>query len=365
MMNLLIIEDDPQQIELYIDVIESFNKKSKVQINATIKENTLDAEKALLDPEYDAAIVDLILSNDPLILEGKKIVENIHKKLRFPVFVVSGSIGQIDIEEHYLFKKKARGVDIKEILTELVAIYNTGITKILGNKGKIEEYLNHIFWNHLASSMAIWTEDSNRDEEQVQKTLLRYILSHIQEYLDLTTESDFEQYHPAEFYIIPPIKNKVYTGDIVFNKKENKRYIILTPSCDLAQSKAKEVLLVEIESNNEGILQEKVNFIKKNQSKEENIEDAKNSMMRLIGNSFSNKYHYLPKYQDICTGLINFQKLKTVKYNELSNEIYYERIASINSSFTKDIVARFSFYYSRQGSPDFNMDEVYSTLIND
>ena len=60
-----------------------------------------------------------------------------------PVFIVSGSIGQIEKSETALFKKRLRDQDFKEILTEIKNIYDTGLTKILNNKGIIEEYLNN------------------------------------------------------------------------------------------------------------------------------------------------------------------------------------------------------------------------------
>ena len=361
-MKLLIVEDEPAQIQLYEDNIESFNKTSDIQITYNKFLNLEDAKDSLLSPEYDGAIIDLKLSKGTEELEGLEIVDEIEQNQRFPIFIVSGSISSIDDrEENSFFRKRKRDSNFKEILSELVDIYKTGITNILGRKGEIEKYLTSIFWNHLSNSMDLWIKDNDRTPEKKQKSLLRYILLHIQEYLEIDKNSEFEDYHPAEIYITPPVKNKVFTGDVVMNKENKNRFIILTPSCDLAQGKAKFILLAYIESIIEGIFNEKVGIIKKGKSKPEIISEAELILKKLISNSYSNKYHYLPKYLHIEPGLINFQKVNTISIKDLLSQ--YEIIAATNSSFTKDIVARFSYYYSRQGSPDFNVDEIYNSIF--
>jgi|SRR5690606_18169552 len=359
-MKLLIVEDEQDQIQLYTDLIESHNKNSNVQITAFPIDNLEDAKRALLSSEYDAAIVDLRLSSTTIELEGLELIEEIIDKLRFPLFVVSGSIAQIDKEENFLFKKRSRDGDFRVVLSEITEIYNTGITHILGRKGKIDEYLNKIFWDHLSASMDIWINDQSRTPEQKQKILERYILLHVQEYLELTTESDFENYHPAEIYITPPIKTKLFTGDILLENDSQKRYIVLTPSCDLAhEGKTENVLLVEIEDKEKGQIS-KLKAIINNGTSKGVKNNASEKLKNLIKNNIP-KYHFLPQYKGISAGLIDFQVLKSVNKNDIINQ--FTRLTSVNNSFTKDIVARFSFYYSRQGSPDFIIEEVYESLI--
>lgn len=231
----------------------------------------------------------------------------------------------------------------------------------MNRKGTVERYINDIFWNHLSNSLDLWTNDNERSPEEKQKSLLRYTLLHIQEYLEITEESGFENYHPSEIYITPCIKPSIFTGDLVEEKDTSTNYIVLTPSCDLAQGKAKDILVVQIDSPNEGILKEKVGLIIKGKADQEVLESAEDTLKRIIHNSYSNKYHFLPQYKDIEGGLINFQKMKSVRVKEFSEK--FVRKASVNSTFTKDIVARFSYYYSRQGSPDFDTDELYKGLF--
>jgi|SRR5690606_31752588 len=366
-LNLLIVEDDSNIIATYTRNIDSYNKTSSdVKIEVTIlsdKTNAIDILKKS-DNIFDGAIIDLDLKQSGgSDSSGNEVIKEVKDNLRFPVFVISGTSHNIDPslrEETSFFKIRNRDDDF-DFIEEFIAIYNTGITQILNRKGTIESYINNIFWNHLSNSLSLWTEDDKRSPEEKQRSLLRYTLLHVQEYLELTTESDFENYHPAEIYITPPIKNKVFTGDLVNEKETHKRFVVLTPSCDLAQSKAKDILLAEIESANGGLLFEKIGILKKGKAAPETLELTENDLKLLIGNNFSNKYHFLPKYNSIHAGIINFQKLKSCRQKDFEDK--FDRISSISSSFTKDIVARFSYYYSRQGSPDFNIDEIYNSLI--
>lgn len=367
-LRLLIVEDDTNVIETYTRDINSYNKTNE---NIKIIETILsDKDKALellrnSDNIFDGAIIDLDLKQSGgSDSSGNEIIELVKNNLRFPVFVISGTPQNVDSrhgKESTFFKVRSRD-DEFQFIEEFVDIYNTGITEILNRKGTIEEYINTIFWDHLSNSLDLWTNDRKRSPEEKQKSLLRYTLLHLQEYLEITVDSEFENYLPSEIYITPVIKPSVFTGDIVQNNEDKLNYVVLTPSCDLAQSKAKDILLVAIEPIKDTIVGEKIGILKKGQAKKEQLEDSEKILRKIIHNTFSNKYHFLPKYKNLDGGLINFQKLHSLRIKDFDNN--YTRIASINGSFTKDVVARFSYYYSRQGSPDFESDELYNSLFS-
>jgi CheY-like chemotaxis protein len=367
-LKLLIVEDDPTVISGYESSIKSYNKTNgEIFINETIESDKNTALEILRDSEksFDGAIVDLDLrKSGGEDSSGNEIVREVKNNLRFPVFVISGTSHNLDEslrEESAFFKVKERDDGDFDFIEEMTSIYNTGITEILNRKGTIEKYITEIFWKHLSNSLDLWTKDGTRSPEDKQKSLLRYTLSHLHEYLEITEDSDFENYHPSEIYITPTIKPRVFTGDIVVEKSNGNQYIVLTPSCDLAQSKAKDILLVKIESSNDGIMGEKISVVKNQKGTQENRDNAENILRNIIHNNYSNKYHFLPKYKTIEGGLINFQKINSIRVRSFESE--YSRIASVNGSFTKDIVARFSYYYSRQGSPDFVSDEIFSSLF--
>lgn len=361
-LKLLIVEDDAELIIAYNRDIKSFNLESDIKISHTQVSDKLIALSILKDKEiyFDAAIVDLKLDSNGKVdddYSGNDVIREIKSNLRFPVFVVTGTPQHIAADlknQSSLFKIKTRGEEDNH-LQQLVDIYNTGITRILGRSGQIESYLDKIFWNHLSNSMESWIVDESRTSEEKEKALLRYTLSHIQEHLDLTeNQKSFEYYTPSEFYIIPPIKPNLFTGDIV--KILGNRYIVLNPACDFGNGKIENILFVTIK-NWESIDSEFNN---------RPISKVKESKLKEHINNKIPRFHFIPKTNIINAGFIDFQDKKTYnlgRVNSLIGKDKIIRIATISTPFLKDIISRYSNYYSRQGSPDFNIDEVYKSLL--
>lgn len=353
-INLLIIEDEQDQITVYEDTINQFNKKNSIKFQKTICKTFLEGEKALLSPDYDAAIIDLKLSASEE-LEGRKLVEAVYKKIRIPVFVYSGSISQIDdIEENALLRKRLRTERLSEILAEIVSIYNTGLTSLLRPNGIVDQKLSEIFWLHLSKDIDIWIKHNN------QNTLLRYILSHFQEHLEQTICGDFEEYHRQEIYLAPPIKKNLHTGDIV--EIDGGAHLVLTPACDMVIQEYKiqeDGTKVPIRKVENVVLARIKEFDYKNLCQNRNGIIDKGKIKNYITNA-SYRYHYLPPFQKNNGFLIDFQDLSSRPYSKCLNII---RVATIAAPFIKDIISRFANYYSRQGQPTFDQNEIVEELF--
>lgn len=357
-MNLLIVEDDIYSVQSYQDIIDSYNLDEET-ISTSVCDNIEKAKDCLKISKFDAVIVDLKLSSSTTKLEGIELVDHIVQNLRIPVFVVSGSIEQFAKEESAFFKKRKRDMDFREILKEILQLYDTGITKILGNEGIIESYLQTIFWNHISNRIDLWSNDITRDKSQKEKSLLRYTLVHMQEYID----EEVEKYHPSEFFIVKPIKKNIFTGDII--SSVHKRFLVLTPSCDMVLRQenirnAEFVFLCRIKDLNE--------VVKNYDKLESDTAEGNNDRKRLISyiQNKNQRYHFMPKSLDIEAGLIDFQDKISIPSSKLGSflaEEKMERVATISAPFLKDIISRYSNYYSRQGSPDFNEKEIYSALF--
>lgn len=364
-LKLLIVEDDSNVIETYTRDINSFNRTNK---DLNIKETILsDKDQALdmlrnSDNIFDGAIIDLDLKQSGgSDNSGNEVIKEVKENLRFPVFVISGTSHNLDPtlrEETSLFKVRDRDTDF-DFIEEIIIIYNTGITELLNRKGTVEKYINDIFWTHLSSSLDLWTTDQSRSPEDKQKSLLRYTLLHIQEYLDLNSLGDLEKYHPAEFFITKPVKNNIFTGDILKNN-DGKRSVILTPACDIdlknGNRKADKILTLQIISPQD---------IDEEYGNSEMSNTKKTKLKSVIGNS-NPRYHFVPQAGEIDKGIIDFQDKLSIPGHELEEQIQkgdIERIATISSPFLKDVIARYSNYYSRQGSPDFDIEELFKGLF--
>lgn len=364
-LKLLIVEDDDNVIRGYMSNIESYNKTNhKIKIIPLIENNKDEAINHLRnsDNNFDGAIIDLDLKksggDDS---SGNEVIKEVKTNLRFPVFVISGTAHNIaeELNEETAFFKVRNRDDNFDFVEEMVSIYNTGITNITNRKGTIEKYISEIFWKHLSNSMELWVQDESRTSEEKENSLIRYTLLHIQEYID----EELEKYHPSEFYITKPIKKNIITGDII--NYNNTDYIILTPSCDIVlrndgTRNADFILICKIKPL-ESIVKN-YNLLNKDTS---TSNDNRKRLITFLENK-NQKYHFVPKSNMLEAGLIDFQDKTTIptsSFNNLLTEGLIIRKATVSQPFLKDIISRYSNYFARQGSPDFNSDEIYNSLF--
>jgi CheY-like chemotaxis protein len=365
-LKILIIEDDAAIRGIYDSAIRAYNKGNQtLNIHPTYEYDKDKAINILLDASiaFDGAIVDIDLKNSGgQDSSGNEIIKQIKGSLRFPVFVISGTTHNLDPslnEPTDFFKVIDRDDSDFDFIEEFVSIFNTGITNLLNRNGTVEKLMNEIFWKHLSSSLSIWIKDETRNPEQKEKSLLRYTLLHVQEYLDLNSSGTSEKYHPAEFFITKPVKPNIFTGDILETKK-GERCVILTPACDIEKRpsgnrKADKILTLRIIPLSEI------------DSEYENPKISKNKEGKLksIINNSTPRFHYVPEAGDFKRGAIDFQDKFTIKDIVLEKRIEsgdVTRIATISNPFLKDVIGRYSNYYARQGSPDFDSDEIINSI---
>lgn len=363
-LKILVVEDNDDMFENYQDSIEEINH-ADLTINLERKTSVDGAMAALLSNEFDGAIIDLNLNQEsPMETSGNDVLLEIVGKHRFPVLVVSGNIQNITDElrgkESEFLKFHGRETSNEIIFNHFIDIFKTGITKILGGRGLMDKYLGEIFWKHLSHDFRLPLQPNQNPE----KILLRYAVSHLAEYLDIPNGED-QFYHEAEVYIKPPIRCHIATGDIVENN--NKRYIVLSPACDIAvrsienatpEINANQILLaplIKIDRDSfieEGIMRETDNSSKRKKIVEDIIKGKRE------------KFGFLPEHEEMYPAVIDFQNIHTCQFSSFGS---YNRLATVSGMFLKDIQSKFSSYVGRQGQPDLNKENLidrYKPLLD-
>jgi len=358
-IKFLVVEDDDGQWETYQDTATDLST-AELSIVLERQTNAGNALSTLLSNNYDGAIVDLNLSRaEPDSAAGNDVLKTITKNHRFPVLVVSGNLANLDpsIQESGFLKTFTRDTPNDDIFQCLLKIYSTGITRILGGRGQIERLLGDIFWRHLANNFDAWNF-GNSDSE---RTLLRYTVAHLAEYLDLPNGED-KFYHSPEFYIKPPIRQFIATGDII--EKDQIRYIVLSPACDVAVRNvvddkpvinAERVLLAPL------IPVSRAKFLEKKIISEAHNSEARRKILDEIIKGQREKFVFLPPYEEIYASVVDLQNVYTW---DLDQFFTAQRIATISGQFLKDIQSRFASYYGRQGQPDLNKAQLLSDLAS-
>ena len=344
-MKILLVEDAKEQQEAFESSVEVFNRENDICVKYEIADSIPDALNKI-DGSYDGAIIDLKLGDDDE--GGNKIVSKLRESfIRIPIIFVTAYTNSV-IEHPSIIKKRARSDEsYKADLLLLQEVKNTGLTHIIGGRGQIEDILIKVFLNNLLPQINEWIKYGKTDSSRTEKALLRHTLNHLIQLIDDDADSCF----PEEVYLFPPLTKQTRTGSIVQEKKSGKWFAVLNPACDLVirgdgSRNTDRILVVEVDSITE--LFPWFNDAK-NLSK-----NRKGLLRRAFENNKSAYYHWLPETNFFGGGFLNFRKLSSMEIEQFKKKFCMPPKIQISPSFVKDIVARFSSYYARQGQPNID-----------
>jgi CheY-like chemotaxis protein len=347
-LKILLVEDSEDQQKVFADSVRVFNDRNDGICSVTfeIAQNLPEAESKI-NGSFDGAIVDLKLGDDNE--GGNTVIRKFSETLtRIPVIFVTAFVDLV--EDHpSIIRKRTRGSESYESdLNMLKRISDTGLTRIMGGRGVIEKTLSEVFLGNLLPQKDKWVEYGETDSIRTEKALLRHALNHLLHLLD----DDGEKCFPEEVYLYPPLTDRIRTGSLVKGKDSDQRFVVMNPACDLVirgngNYKTDRILLVEIEN--------KDNVVNLALADIQNVEKKKKKLRIVFCNNYTDYYHWLPRTDFFEGGFLNFRKLSSLSSKEF-NERFEKPAVQISPSFVKDMVARFSAYYARQGQPDIDFE---------
>ncbi len=335
---LLIVEDDEQEIATCRDTILRYKDEKQREVELVACKDVEEAF-SMLDNSIDGAIIDLKLGD--LGNGGNQVIRKIEElHFRIPVVILTATPGAADADcaNIGVFKKGDPGTGYAELFDQFWDIHNTGLTRIMGGRGVIERNLNKVFLKNLLPHREIWIKYGKTDPPRTEKALLRHTLNHLLQLLD----DDEDRCYPEEVYLRPPLIEEIRIGSLVRETNSKKWFAVMNPACDLVvrkkERKTDRILLVEVDP-------EKTLHLKSSELKQ------------AYGNNKLAFYHWLPETDFFEGGFLNFRKLETLEIEKFDEKFEMPPKIQISPSFVKDIVARFSSYYARQGQPDIDFDK--------
>lgn len=356
-IRILLVEDERSAIETYQDAANDVpSRHDGLKIDLVHISSAEGALEQLQNGSFDGAIVDLNLNSDnPQEAAGNEVIRAIYKKNRFPVKVITGNLANLDQDlvaegNPFLTFSDRDGIENDVVFDQFITLYKTGITKILGRKGELETLLGEVFWEHFVKDIDDWGEGS-------EKVLLRHTLNHLNEYIDRT----LTKYDEREFYIKPPIKKHIATGDVV--SKGEEKYLVVSPACDVTPRNgdggaiyinADRIILCPLLD-----ISREVWIAKKLIEGDYNTEKRKAAITKIV-QSQDPKFHFLPKHGDLHASISDFQNIITCTLEDFMND--YVRIATVSGDFMRDIQSRFTAYIGRQGQPDLDKKELIRSI---
>ena len=347
--SLLIVEDNEQDLNACRDTVARYQDETHREIDLTECKDVTES-LSMLDKTFDGAIIDLRLGNDDDA--GNQVIKKIEdEQFRIPIVILTGTPGSADKRSPYIqvLKKGDPGSGYYDLLNGFWKIYDTGLTRILGGRGTIESKLGTVFWQNLLPQIDKWGEYGATDSARTENALLRHTLNHLIQLID----EDMKFYFPEEFYLHPPLSSNIRTGSILNEKESGSQFVVMSPDCDLI-----------IREN--GIRNTDKILITKTIPPEELFDwfdsailgdlsnRKKEDIRRALINNKSSYYHCLPQTNSFPLRFLNFRNISTISEEQRNEKFDTPPLAQISPPFVKDIVARFSSYYARQGQPDID-----------
>ena len=377
-IDFLLIDDDQNQELLFIEAINEINETTDLNITYKVVKTPESAMIELYQNYFKAIIIDLKLNNDDNAVEsdeeisGNVLLRRIIEKEIVPIVVITGFPDKVSTDiDKSIVKVLPKETNLYDEINALIEKYSDSVFKIFGSRGEINKNIKELFWNVIPQCFTSKNQDISLLSKEKQETvIIRYISSWLSN--KYMFDDKYIDVEPIEMYMFPnPIK-QVCTCDIYkkyIDTNIDEYFIVLTPSCDLANKKVDEVILCKIKNYDEvQSFKERLEIYNNEQNKESNkAKKAKGDLMKWFRNSHSDslRYHFLPKVKDFTGGFADFRSILSLEYDKESGEIIddsYLKIGVITESFKRDIVSRFSSYYHRQGQPEFNCDSVLNNL---
>lgn len=363
-MKLLLIEDEEADLDAFRTTLTRWNDEHEgMSTIELVEKHSLDEALCFLR-DYDSIDIDGIILDLSLNRKrdaGAAFIEELSRmKRRVPVYIFTATPDAISFP-YVLDKKKKGECGYDEIFKTFELSWRIGLSRILGNTGKLEECLKRIFDHGIVPNFRFWGEYAKLSgSEETERALARHVALQLHDMLD----GDNDKFAPHEFYVtnFENPRKFVKAGDLL--EKSSNYYVVITPPCDLVvrestkRPKSDTILLGLLENAKKhlSVIEKCTTKRLKKAGKSdaeigrivsENINSVKNNRHCLY-------YHYVPCALGLPEMILDFRKLIVVSHSEIEKE-YSQVGLRISPTFFRDVLSRFSAYYGRQGQPELNL----------
>lgn len=353
-IKLLLVEDVQSDREGFERSVQRFNHEKQTDFEV-VSFGSLAETLEALDSSFDCAVIDMRLGDSGG--EGNQILKALNEEnVRMPIVVLTGTPSEAEEGFVHIEILKKGEADHLDILEDFRQIHASGLTKVMGGRGLLEQSLSRVFRSNLLKQKESWKKYGQEDPEKSEKALMRHVMNHLISMVDMDEESCV----PEEFYIHPPVDDLVRTGSVVQSKNGGDFFAILTPLCDLTKRadgevNARKLMLGRIASFDDCVLEDCVLELPPGKQNSKGRSALKNNLEK----NNKGSYHFLPETDFFVGGFLDFEALTSIPKTKFS-EHFNEPFLQISPAFIKDIVARFSSHFGRQGQPTLTFAEEQS-----
>lgn len=380
MIDLLIVEDEPKELKTWKQVIEMHNANADehgFSITPAFATSKEEAEQLIASKNYDAAVVDVRLKqtngHTGPNTDGNVVLEAL---LNSEMTVVALFTGETPLAATPEWAKKIvqtfrKGGEENEGTPAVMKWLGTQaqmMKQVKAAQKTIRREMAKVFSRSIWPRWANWVQNPGESEDFIPTAITRHITSHV--YATLLADGP-HGVHPEEWYFVPPLTEKIGTGDLI-RRSDGVVEVVITPRCDLVRDVKNETIQLAVCKDVSEEWDRRSKRIKDAEDAfrnhkfpegdkgikelETKLKEAKDKLRSYTQPSTT--YHFLPRMRmldgsELGPFYVQFDKIRSVdrKADEAKG---FNRIASITSEFLPSLVERLGSYFSRIGTPDYS-----------
>jgi CheY-like chemotaxis protein len=340
-LQVLLVEDQDSNVEAWLDKATSHNSDAEAKgftVETTTAKSVADAQKLLQTHKPDAVVVDLRLQTGGHVQpndHGNALVKYALEMHPVAIAIYTGQGQEAEVDNCPQVEVFDRGAGLDAVF-DWLSRQRDMLIQLRSTRDSVERETARVFFRSIWPRWTHWTKDARGE---VGPMLARHVVAHIH---DALLDADGGLAHPEESYFLPPIKDRLDTGDLI--RDGNELWIVVTPRCDLANNgKVATVLVAKCTD-----ISERWKAKPKEQPK-------------ISQHDGTPKQHFLPPMLDnegkqFGPWFVQFHDLKAIPVAEVPERLAKNRWASLAPQFVPSLVERFGAYFSRIGTPTLSSD---------
>lgn len=369
MWRVLCIDDDEKIAEQVAEYFTSWRKDNPFEDLEVLTETDFDeGSRRLANERFDLVTLDLHGEKDPAptdqdeedpAQQGRQVLDRLRSTRFVPVIFYSGYADKISELQSAVVRVVKKGEDdLAQVREAAKMIFATGLPRLIRH---IDEEQRSYLWDTVDKQWSQFTSDDG--DEELPYLLARRLAARLnRESVKNLLNHEHDHARPIEFYIYPPVAEKIKTGGIYGPDESGVYWIVATPACDFAQDKVERALLIGATK-----LSEYTHFTEWHKSKwVPGQDDASNKkkndyekLSRLLRNNAGERCYFLPGTFFIPDLVADMQLLRQVTAADLEA---MKQICRLDSSYREEFLLRVSKYYGRIGTPDLEIPAMFKRL---
>lgn len=349
---VLVIDDNPEMTaDAERELHDAFDDDPDLDVDVRV-ENSFDAGTQLVkDGHCDIVILDLRRDKVGSVTEdrdrGRRVFTDIRGERFIPVIFWTALPQNVrDLKAPPLIDVYAKE-ELDQVPHAVRAAINSGTARIMA---EIEEHVASVMRVHLWTELAPhWDEDTEGGRpEELAHLLITRVAHALQDRAlpELTSR-------PSHCYLYPPVSERHRPGDLLRRTRAgvDEWSVVLTPACDLEHDGKVDFVLLGRASLLTSHPRYAAWAATPSKGKWNELNDLLTGKVP--------RYYYLPEFRNIPDLMLDLDNTHSIPIGELDTHM---RVASLVSPYSEALLARYSHFRGRIGTPDLNSASVKDRL---